>query len=576
MSTTVSPETKLLRTLNKIQYCSSNGYSLKRELQQGMNNFYNTLMAFNKIATNKGAGTPGIDNKTIDGINLERLERYHREYVNNGYHSKPVKRIFIPKDDKKTRPLGIPTIKDRLIQKCLEQLLTPYFENIFSEWSFGFRTKKSCHDAIKRVKQRFKGIDYLVKIDLKGYFDTINHEILMRTLNQFIKKNKTLVTINKWLKAGFMKDGIKYESLSGSPQGGIISPLLANVYLHYIDLKMERLIKEGKPIWKMNPEYKKAWRKNQHHKFGSDSFINLNLEPRVEYIRYADDFIIGVKGEYNQAERIKDQVTQWLKQDLNLTVSKDKSKIVKANKGTRFLSYMIKINPTNKTRKRKTTKNSLNGQVQIQIPQAKAEEYGYEYNWLKKGKVKHDETLADRDELEIIRTYKTIVRGIIQYFCLANNLGVLTHLNYLAEYSCLKTLARKRKTSIARVRKKLNTGTTWSIPYHNKGKTQVEPWVAYSWDRIKRMRNYKGNPDITINRFMFQSRTNLTDRLKAERCEHCNKTTQLQIHHIGTVRNAHHQSIMNKRTKVLCKDCHRKVTNQQIHDIRKNKNNRNK
>ncbi|MDO8031528.1 reverse transcriptase domain-containing protein, partial [Candidatus Phytoplasma australasiaticum] len=247
MSTTASPETKLSRTLNKIQYCSLNSYPLKRELQQGMNNFYNTLMAFNKIASNKGAGTPGIDNETIDGINLDRLERYHQEYVNNGYHPKPVKRIFIPKDNKKTRPLGLPTIKDRLMQRCLEQLLTPYFENIFSEWSFGFRSKKSCHDAIKRVKQRFKGIDYLVKIDLKGYFDTINHEILMRTLNRFIRKNKTLSTINKWLKAGFMKDGIKYESLSGSPQGVIISPLLANVYLHYIDLKMEELIKEGIP-----------------------------------------------------------------------------------------------------------------------------------------------------------------------------------------------------------------------------------------------------------------------------------------------------------------------------------------
>ncbi|XKW58918.1 group II intron reverse transcriptase/maturase [Candidatus Phytoplasma australasiaticum] len=407
MSTTVSPETKLSRTLNKIQYCSSNSYSLKRELQQGMNNFYNTLTAFNKIAANKGAGTPGIDNETIDGINLKKLERYHREYVNNGYHPKPVKRTFIPKDNKKTRPLGIPTIQDRLIQKCLEQLLTPYFENIFSEW------------------------------------------------------------------------------------------------------------------------------------------------------------------------RIKDQVTQWLKQYLNLTVSKDKSKIVKASKGTRLLSYMIKVNPTNKTRERKTTKNSLNGQVQIQIPKVKATEYGYEYNWLKKGKVKHDETLAERDELEIIRTYKTIVRGIIQYFCWANNLSVLTHLNYLAEYSCLKTLARKRKTSIARVRKKCKIGSTWGISYYNKGETQYEPWNVYTWDKIKKMRNYKGNPDITINRFIFQGRTHLTDRLKVERCEHCDKTTQLQIHHIGTVRNAHRQSIMNKRTKVLCKDCHRKVTNQQIHDIR-NKNNRNK
>ncbi|WEX20123.1 MAG: retron-type reverse transcriptase [Candidatus Phytoplasma citri] len=575
MSTTVSPETKLLRTLNKIQYCSSNGYSIKRELQQGMNNFYNTVTAFNKIAANKGAGTPGIDKETIDGINLKKLERYHREYVNNGYNPKPVKRTFIPKDNKKTRPLGIPTIQDRLFQKCLEQLLTPYFENIFSEWSFGFRTKKSCHDAIKRTKQRFKGIDYLIKIDLKGYFETINHEILMRTLNQFIKKNKTLSTINKWLKAGFMKDCIKYESLSGSPQGGIISPLLANVYLHHIDLRMEKLIEEGKPIKKKNPEYWNAWKTHQHRNLGVDSDINLNPKPRVEYIRYADDFIIGIKGEYNQAERIKDQVTQWLKQDLNLTISKDKSKIVKANKGTRFLSYMIKVNPTNKTRERKTTKNSLNGKVLIQIPKAKAKEYGYEYNWLKKGKVKHDETLADRDELEIIRTYKTIIRGIIQYFCLANNLSVLSHLNYLAEYSCLKTLARERKTSIARVRKKCKIGSTWGITYINKEKTQYELWDVYSWNKIKTMRNYKGNPDIAINKYIFQGRTHLTDRLKAERCEGCDKTTQLQIHHIGTIRNANRKSIMNKRTKVLCKNCHRKVTNQQIQDIG-NKNDMNK
>ncbi|MDO8060949.1 reverse transcriptase domain-containing protein, partial [Candidatus Phytoplasma australasiaticum] len=173
------------------------------------------------------------------------------------------------------------------------------------------------------------------------------------------------------------------------------------------DLKMEKLIKLGRPIRKSNPEYKKARIKNQHHNLGIDRDINLNLKPRVEYSRYADDFIIGVRGEYNEAYNIKNQVTRWLTQDLNLTISKDKSKIVKANKGTRFLSYMVKVNLTNKTRQEKATKNSLNGKVQIQIPKAKAKEYGYEYNWLKEGKVRHDETLAKRDELEIIRTYQT-------------------------------------------------------------------------------------------------------------------------------------------------------------------------
>ncbi|MDO8057615.1 hypothetical protein OC698_02900 ['Gossypium sp.' phytoplasma] len=104
MSITVSPETKFSLTLDRIQYCSSKGYSLKRELQQGMNNFQNTSTAFNRISANKGVGTPGIDNKTVDGINLERLKRYHQEYVNNGYNPKPVKRILIPKDNGKTRP----------------------------------------------------------------------------------------------------------------------------------------------------------------------------------------------------------------------------------------------------------------------------------------------------------------------------------------------------------------------------------------------------------------------------------------------------------------------------------------
>ncbi|WP_274542055.1 reverse transcriptase domain-containing protein, partial [Candidatus Phytoplasma solani] len=165
MSTSVSDETKLSRTLSKILYCSTNNYPLKRELQQGMNNLHNTLIAFNKIATNKGAGTPGIDGNSIDRLDLKKLERYHKEYINNKYNPKPVKRIFIPKDNDKVRPLGIPTIKDRIVQKSLEQLLTPYFENQFLEWSFGFRTKKSCLEAIKRVKQRFKGIDYIIKID---------------------------------------------------------------------------------------------------------------------------------------------------------------------------------------------------------------------------------------------------------------------------------------------------------------------------------------------------------------------------------------------------------------------------
>ncbi|AGL90351.1 Group II intron-encoded protein ltrA [Strawberry lethal yellows phytoplasma (CPA) str. NZSb11] len=133
MLTHNSNEFKLSRTLDMILNHSKNNYSLKKVLKRGMNNIENTYKAFNSIATNKGSGTEGVDNKTIDGIKLEMIKKYHKEYVNNQYNPQPVKKVLIPKDKNKTRPLGIPTIKDRIIQKAMEQLLTLYFENIFSE-----------------------------------------------------------------------------------------------------------------------------------------------------------------------------------------------------------------------------------------------------------------------------------------------------------------------------------------------------------------------------------------------------------------------------------------------------------
>ena len=169
---------------------------------------------------------------------------------------------------------------------------------------------------------------------------------------------------------------------------------------------------------------------------------------------------------------------------------------------------MIKINPTNQTRIKKTTKNSQNGKVQIQIPKESSRGYGKNYGWLKGKKITHDKGLINRDELEIIRTYKTILRGIIQYFCLACNLGQLTFLAYLAEYSCWKTLAGKHKTSIARVRKKFQLGKTWGIKYDNRGKPQKELWQTYDWKRIKGMRNTKGETR-TISQSSLLKRSHL-------------------------------------------------------------------
>ncbi|XFE95397.1 hypothetical Protein psc5_07140 [Candidatus Phytoplasma solani] len=569
---------KLSRTLNIIQYCSKNNLKLKDTLQWGMNNIENTLEAFNAIANNKGAGTSGVDGQTINGMTLKTIDKIHHEYVNGKYHATPVRRVVIPKSNGKTRPLGIPTIKDRIIQKSLEQLLTPYFEEIFSPLSFGFRTNKSCHDAIKAVKAKFQGIDYIIKIDIEGYFDTIDHNILHKMLTQYITKNKVLTTINNWLKAGIMKNCIKFNTLSGSPQGGIISPLLSNIYAHYIDTKIEELVKIGTPKKKWNPEYERLRRLGQHKNSNVNSQININPNTRVEYTRYADDFIIGVGGNYNKAQHIMEQVIKWLTQDLNLKISKDKSKIVKANKGTKFLSYMVKVNPTNSTKGNKTTKNSFNGCTKIQVPRQIIKEYGQEYSWTKRGKIKHDESLASRDKLEIIKTYKTILNGILHYFCYGNNIATLGHLAYIAEYSCLKTLARKDKTSIARVRKKHKIKSQWGIEYKdNKGKNHWELWPKFTWENIKKMRKWNTeNVDQKPNPMIYQGRTNLTDRLAAEQCTICGQTSELELHQTKTLRNTKGRAMKDKKTIVLCRTCHRKRTNQQMQDIRKHNKTKNR
>ncbi|MDV3166195.1 MAG: reverse transcriptase domain-containing protein ['Waltheria sp.' little leaf phytoplasma] len=401
-----------------------------------MNSLDNTIIAFNKIAKNQGAGTFGVDDETIDKKDLAWLTKLNNDYREGKDQLQPAHRVFIPKPNGKERPLGIPTIADRVQQQKLYQLLNPFYELKFSEWSFGFRPGKSCHDAIKRVKQRFQGIKWLIKIDIKGYFDTIDHHILMKMLEKDIHKNKTLQTINQWLKAGIMDNYQFQQTFSGSPQGGIISPLLANIYLNQIDIKINELIEKGIPIKKTNPEYRRLIRRQKGKSIKVDRFINQNQNIRVEYIRYADDFIIGCMGTREQADEMKTKVVNWLKY-LKLTIAYDKSKIVPAHKGLRLLSYMIKINPTTSAIKRKVIKKSLNGKVRTLILKNEVNDRGKQ--WLRGEKITHNKQLINRDSLEIIRTYKRIVEGVIRYFAYGENLSQLMKLTYIAEYSCLKT-----------------------------------------------------------------------------------------------------------------------------------------
>ncbi|WP_284928722.1 reverse transcriptase domain-containing protein [Candidatus Phytoplasma sp. AldY-WA1] len=301
---------KLTTHLNRIETKSKDNKKVsKRTYQWITNNIISYYVAFEKVATNKGAGTAGIDFQTIDGVDLKKLQKWNKEVREGVYEPSPVERIEIPKPNGKLRPLGIPTIKDRTVQEVIRKQLEAYYEPKFSEFSYGFRPGKSTHDCLKRFQQRFKGINWFIKIDLKEFFDTVNHKMLYGIIDKDISKYKVKRLVAKMVKSGIMKQGQYAKTIKGAPQGGIISPILSNIVLNELDKYIGNLQKELSKFMKAkdNPVYMKIYGNIMKARRNKDKEKVNRLRKelkrtqcyehkpiRIEYLRYADDFIIGI------------------------------------------------------------------------------------------------------------------------------------------------------------------------------------------------------------------------------------------------------------------------------------------
>lgn len=196
--------------------------------------------AWKKVKANRGTG--GIDGETIESFETQKdqkLAEIRRLLKERRYEPQPVRRVDIPKPDGRTRPLGIPTIRDRVVQQTLKGLLEPIFEEIFLEGSHGYRPGKDAHQAMKKVEGYIeRGYCWLVDADIQGFFDHVNHDILMDLVREKIADGRVLDLLEAFLKCGVMKDGEFGETVEGTPQGGVISPLLANIYLNHFDRRM--------------------------------------------------------------------------------------------------------------------------------------------------------------------------------------------------------------------------------------------------------------------------------------------------------------------------------------------------
>ena len=298
--------------------------------------------AWRKLSRNRGSRTPGTDGITrrrieerkdgVDGF----LEEVHQELRSGDYSPEPVRQRLIPKAGKfgQFRPLGIPTLKDRLVQMAMKFVLEPIFEADFMPTSYGFRRGRNTHDALAGVQKQLhpsrygtSPTTYVIEGDIKGCFDAINHHLLMKAVKQRIRDRKLLLLIGAFLKAGILIEGTLRHPATGTPQGGVLSPLLANIFLHQLDQRYARWI----PCPRENPSNAKA-RRHYDRRRGKSTFY---------MVRYADDFVLLVTGTRQQADEEREALANFLLEEMRLELSAEKTFITRPEDGFVFLGYRV-------------------------------------------------------------------------------------------------------------------------------------------------------------------------------------------------------------------------------------------
>jgi len=558
------------------------------------------FLAYKNLYANNGAATPGVDNDTADGFSEEKVALIIKSLTDGTYSPKPVRRTYIKKkQSNKMRPLGLPTFTDKLVQEVIRMILEAIYEPIFCDTSHGFRPNRSCHTALGTITKGFNGVKWFVEGDIKGCFDNINHNVLADLIGKKIKDTRFIQLIRKFLNAGYMENWRYNETYSGTPQGGIVSPILANIYLHELDLFVEQLkqkFDQSLPKGKRTPEYtrlrSKAVRLKKKLKTADDSQkpalleelrftrakqlstpSKLQEDKKIKYVRYADDFLVGVIGSKDDCEQIKSELKTFVGNTLKMELSEEKTLITHSQEKARFLGYDVCIRRTGQINQSRNgfTKRTLNNTVELSIPfKDKIERFLFDKGIVKQvnGKYRftHRPYLLQITEYEIVSSYNAELRGICNYYHMASNINKLNYFAYLMEYSCLKTLAAKRKSTISKIINSHQDGQgNWCIPYQTAKGLKHLYFANYTECRNKGMSNDNIRKDAII---YSQSRNSFEDRLKAKICEMCGTTeaAHYEIHHIKRIKDLKGKAswekyliARNRKTMVVCRDCHKEI-----------------
>ena len=592
-----SPE-RVLNSLN--EHSKDSSYKFER-LYRILFNEELCYVAYQKIASNGGSTTKGSDGRSIDEMSLARIETLIASLKDESYQPHPSRRVHIPKKNGKTRPLGIPAFEDKLVQEVVRMILEAIYEGHFETTSHGFRPKRSCHTALLHIQKTFSGAKWFIEGDIKGFFDNIDHDVLVGILRERISDDRFIRLIRKFLKAGYVEDWTFHNTYSGMPQGGIVSPILANIYLDKLDKYVKEYIRHfdmgtkrrpGKESNDLANERKRTVRKLKKIKDGTEkAALVARLKAieqeraafpsgdemdgsyrRLKYIRYADDFILGVIGSKEDALRIKEDIKSFLSESLALELSEEKTLITHTGKSAKFLGYEITVTRNNHQRRdvqgrlRRTYGKRVRLNVSMATLRDKLLEYGAMEIKLRNGKEiwkpKCRSGLIFNDDLEILDRYNRETVGFCNYYLIANNCVVLHNFRYIMEYSMYKTFAGKYRSTVRKINKKYRLSKLFTVKYEQKGVIKSRTFYKTSFKR--RTTAFNGSCDIEPYSIADVSRTNLTDRLKAEKCELCGATGKLIMHHVRNLKDLKGKeswkrlmSARKRKTIALCPSCHR-------------------
>lgn len=563
-------------------------------------------VAYQRIYAKQGNMTPGTDGKTIDEMSLERIERLIVSLKDESYQPHPARRVYIPKKNGKKRPLGIPSFEDKLVQEVVRLLLEAIYEGHFEGTSHGFRPHRSCHTALGMIQKSFAGAKWFIEGDIKGFFDNIDHNVLISILRERISDERFLRLIRKFLNAGYVEDWKYNKTYSGTPQGGIISPMLANIYLD----KFDKYIKEYAAKFRkgdrrsINPEYwrlnnKKNWLKKKLQKTSDEQIRKSYLYEiaqlskqmlstphkdamdadfrRMQYVRYADDFLISVIGSKSECETIKADITQFMREQLKLELSDEKTLITHAQDKAKFLGYEIFIRKSDAVKRNKdgVLKRDFNGAVVLTLSSAVIQKKLTEYNALEVRNIdgkdiwwsKPRRYMTPMKPEDILAQYNAETRGLYNYYSLAANVSKeCASFAFIMKMSMFKTLGWKLNTSARKVRQKYQKDKDFVIPYNDaKGKQKYR--VFYNEGFKKRNAQFDVDYD-KLPQTMYVPYPSLVERLKDGRCELCGKEGKVVMHHVRTLTklkgNNEWEKLMLKRhrkTLVVCEDCNSMIQN---------------